>query len=77
MRQGMKVEIQNKLFYFLNSHLITNHHFLQGDLKTLPEGSMFQNFDLGSRYFLCYVGIFKIYLFSIYYVVWHKIKTRA
>ena len=52
MGQGMKVEIQKN--YFLNSKFSSNNppiatKFLQEDLKTLPDGRVSQNFDLGSR----------------------------
>ena len=54
MRQGMKVKVGKIHFYFLNSDFSFNNpsisiKFLQADLKTLPEGSVSQNFDLGSR----------------------------
>ena len=82
MGQGMEVEIQKNNCYFLNSEFSFNNTsiitiFSQEDLKTLPEGSVSQNIDLGPRYFLCYVEIFKIYFFTIFYVLWHKIKSRA
>ena len=46
MRQGMKVESfsMNSEFSFDNSSIITT------DLKTLPEGSMSQNVDLGPEF---------------------------
>ena len=44
--------------------------FLTHDLKTLPEGSVSQNFNLGfSYFFLCYVEIFQIIFPSIFYVL--------
>ena len=54
MGQGMEVEGWTILFLFLNSKFSFNNpsisiKFLQEDLKTLPEGSVSQNFDLGSR----------------------------
>ena len=38
---------------------------------------MSQNFDLGLRYLLCYVEMFKIYFFIMFHLLWHKMKTRA
>ena len=57
MGQGIKVETQKIYFFiFLNSESSFNNlsiitKILQGGLKTLPERSMSQNFDLGSRHF--------------------------
>ena len=50
----MEVEIHKNIFHFLNSEFSFNNpsiitKFLQEDLKTLPKGSLSQNFDLGSR----------------------------
>ena len=50
----MKVEKQKVLFYLLNSDFSFNNpsiitKFLQEPFKTLPEGSVSQNVDLGSR----------------------------
>ena len=52
MGQGMKVKMQKIFFLFFklsfnNPPIATK--FLQEDLKTLPEGSVSQNLDLGSR----------------------------
>ena len=54
MGQGMEVESRKIHFYFLNSDFSFNNpsisiKFVQKDLKTLPSGSVSQNFDLGSR----------------------------
>ena len=54
MGQGMEVEIKKNNCYFLNSEFSFNNtsiitNFLQEDLKTLPEGSVSQNIDLGPR----------------------------
>ena len=38
---------------------------------------MSQNFDLGVRYFLCYVENFENHFLPIFYVSSHKNKTRA
>ena len=56
MGQGMEVESQKFYFYFLNSYFSFNNpsfiiKFVQQNLKTLPEGTMSQHFDLGSRFF--------------------------
>ena len=56
MRQAMKIESQKIYFLFLDSKFLINNpsiitKVLQGDLETLPEGRVSQNFDLGSRSF--------------------------
>ena len=64
MGQGIKLKIRKFYFYFLNSEFSFNNpsiitKFLQENLKTLPEGSVSQNFDLGSRYFFMLCRNFK------------------
>ena len=64
MGQGKKLKIRKFNFYFLNSEFSFNNlsiitKFLQEDLKTLPEGSVSQNFDLGSRYLFILCRNFK------------------
>ena len=54
MRQAMKIESRKIYFLFLDSKFLINNpsiitKVLQGDLETLPEGRVSQNFDLGSR----------------------------
>ena len=56
MGQGMEVENQKFYFYFLNSDSSFNNltiiiNFLLNNLKTLSEGSVSQNCNLGSRFF--------------------------
>ena len=49
-----KLKVGKFHFYFLNSHFSFNNQsiiikFLQNDFKTLAEGRVSQNFDLGPR----------------------------
>ena len=64
----MKVESWKFHFYFLNSEFSFNNpsiisKFLQEELKTLPDGSVSQNLDLGSQYFIMLCRNFFNYFF--------------
>ena len=82
MGKGIKLKIRTFYFNFFNSEFSFNNpsiitKFLQVNLKTLPEGIMSQNFVLGSRYFFMLCRILKIHFFTIFYILWYEIKTRA
>ena len=68
----MKVESRQISFKSLNTEISFNNssiiiNFLHDGLGTLPEGSMSQNFDLGSRYYfmLCRMILFHSFLHFI------------
>ena len=72
MGQGIKLKIRKFNFYFLNSEFSFNNQsiitkFLQENLKTPPEGSVSQNFDLGSRYLFMLCRNFKNSFFSLFF----------
>ena len=59
----MKVESEQFSFSFLNREISFNNpsivfKFLQDNLETLPEGSVSQHFELGSRYCSLFVHYF-------------------